>query len=722
MISSRFAIVSLALVVLLRIDSANCADAPSTNEPTVLPTVTVFATNESSSLTSPSISEATNLERQVPGGLTIVDAGVLERNRGSSIADLLVGIPGVNVQSQNGMEATKISIRGSGIIGDDEPLGLQVLLDGFTFNQGDGEVILEDFDLGSIQYAEVYRGANAFKYGAITLGGAINLTSKTGYDADPFSIRVEGGSFGFAQVQASTGGVDAPADYFAAVTGRVREGYREHSYENTEDLFANFGYRFTTNLENRFYVSLTRTDRLIPGSLTKDQLESDPEQAVPENVAQDANKEWSYLRLADKVSFKTEAEEADAGAYWWHRDLLERGLFDSNNSDGIQGYYSDNAGFLLNSVTHFQLFGLPNNLTIGMNPTVEDENDGDFQNIGGQKGAQTGRDSELSINAPLYAEDQQYVTERLSILAGIQAIYVQRHFSDFFTETDDEDQSANLTYRTVNPKVGAIWELDDKSQIYANFSRSWQPPSFDDMVNFDDNDPPPPFGGGSLVFTPLQAQHAWTVEAGTRGEEGRFGWELSLYHSWVQNELLELNNASGVDIGTVNVAHSYHQGIEAGLEIELLDSIFTKKTDDRPGDKLSLDQTYTLNDFHFAGDPVYGNNRIAGVPIHMYVAELKYESPCGFYAGPNLQWNMSAYPIDHANTLYADAYALLGFKAGYESKRGFTIFFEARNLTDQHYAAAVEPIPDARTVGGPAQVFDPGDGRSFYGGVSWALR
>jgi iron complex outermembrane receptor protein len=105
----------------------------------------------------------------------------------------------------------------------------------------------------------------------------------------------------------------------------------------------------------------------------------------------------------------------------------------------------------------------------------------------------------------------------------------------------------------------------------------------------------------------------------------------------------------------------------------------------------------------------------------MYVAELKYESPCGFYAGPNLQWNMSAYPIDHANTLYADAYALLGFKAGYESKRGFTIFFEARNLTDQHYAAAVEPIPDARTVGGPAQVFDPGDGRSFYGGVSWAL-
>jgi len=68
------------------------------------------------------------------------------------------------------MELTKVSIRGSGILSEDEPLGVIFLLDGFPFNQGDGEVILEDFSLDSIRYAEVFRGANAFKYGAITLG------------------------------------------------------------------------------------------------------------------------------------------------------------------------------------------------------------------------------------------------------------------------------------------------------------------------------------------------------------------------------------------------------------------------------------------------------------------------------------------------------------------------------------------------------------------------
>ena len=38
------------------------------------------------------------------------------------------------------------------------------MLDGLTLNQGDGEVILEDFDLATVKSAEVFRGANAFKY------------------------------------------------------------------------------------------------------------------------------------------------------------------------------------------------------------------------------------------------------------------------------------------------------------------------------------------------------------------------------------------------------------------------------------------------------------------------------------------------------------------------------------------------------------------------------
>jgi len=155
----------------------------------------------------------------------------MERSRGASFQDLLAGVPGLTLQSETGFEITKYSSRGSGILSGDEPIGVIFLLDGFPFNQGDGEINPEDFSMGSIKYAEVFRGANAFKYGAITLGGAVNLASKTGYDADPFEMRLEGGSFGFGRAEVSSGGVEGPVDYFVSITGRIRDGYRGHSYE-----------------------------------------------------------------------------------------------------------------------------------------------------------------------------------------------------------------------------------------------------------------------------------------------------------------------------------------------------------------------------------------------------------------------------------------------------------------------------------------------------------
>jgi iron complex outermembrane receptor protein len=193
---------------------------------------------------------------------------------------------------------------------------------------------------------------------------------------------------------------------------------------------------------------------------------------------------------------------------------------------------------------------------------------------------------------------------------------------------------------------------------------------------------------------------------------------LALYHSWIHDELQDLYDANGVDRGDVNVAKSYHQGIEAGLGVELWNS---KNVKDETGQRVTLNQTYTLNDFHFDNDPVYGNNRLAAIPIHVYEADLMYEAPCGFYAGPNLQCNLSRYPVDQANTLYAGAYALLGFKMGYATvwgKSKVSIFVEAKNLTGENYAASVDPIGDGDAN---SQVFHPGDGRSFYGGVtcSW---
>jgi iron complex outermembrane recepter protein len=167
------------------------------------------------------------------------------------------------------------------------------LLDGLNFNQGDGESILEDFDVAALSQAEVFRGADAFKYGALTLGGAINLVPFTGYTAAPFQVRLGGGSYGFFRGDMTGGAVQGPFDEYGAIGFRAREGFRKHSRENTEILFADVGYKFSDHVENRFYLILDRTNRNLPGGLTKSEMENDPTQANSLAVAQDWNKSGS---------------------------------------------------------------------------------------------------------------------------------------------------------------------------------------------------------------------------------------------------------------------------------------------------------------------------------------------------------------------------------------------------------------------------------------------
>jgi iron complex outermembrane receptor protein len=689
------------------------ADAPTTNTPTVLPPVTVIGHAEHSSLTSPSASQAAEQKTQVPGGFTLKGNDDMYHGRASNFEDLLQGTPGLFLQSENEMEVSKISMRGSGIDSADEPLGVEFLLDGISFQQGDGEVILEDFDVDTIKYAEVYRGANAFQYGALTLGGAINLVPYTGYDSAPFQARLEAGSYGFLHGQVSAGGEDGPFDYYTSLMSRYRDGFREHSRENTELSFSDFGYKLSDNLENRVYFTVDHTDRELPNGLTQQQLNDDPQAADPNAVAQDYDKEWVYFRLADKLSYAKDGHQLDAGVYWWHRDLEEKGFFSPTDlQQGIQKYHSDNVGINLDSITRGDLFGQRNILIIGLVAAMERESDHNSANLAGASGPTIARDVELSVNVPVYAQNQHYLTEDLSVVTGFQAVYALRNFTDLFNDTLSGNQSRKQNFYGVNPKVGTIYEFNDKDQAFLNFSGSWQPPSFDNMVNFG-NGP-----GVSLVYTPLQPQNAWTVELGTRGEQGRFDWDLSLYRSWVHNELLDLYDSMGNDRGDVNIRSACHQGIEAGFGIELLNSVFVKKKGKKPGDRLKLDQTYTLNDFHFLDDAVHHDNRIGGIPIYLYEAELKYEMPCGFYAGPNVQCNLAPYPVDQQNTLDANSYALLGFKIGLARAKGFSIFFEADNLTDKRYASSVDPIPNGMNPPDP-QVFHPGDGLSFYGGFSY---
>ncbi len=687
----------------------------------------VVVTAEPPSVLSPDVEEAKARLQTVPGAVDVYGDDDYYRGRHDYLEDFLRYQPGLVISSSQGAEDTHVSSRGSGQNNDDI-IGLAILIDGIPINQNDGEAFLQDIDLQSVKYAEVYRGADALRYGSVTLGGAINLVSLTGREAAPATIGVAFGSFGYYQQTLSSGLSRGPWDLFAAVSNHVQDGYQEHSQENDQKVTFNLGYRLSDTVENRFYFFYGHLDQNNPASLDKDDLYANPRQTDPEAIQEDWNTRWDYYRLMDRFAIRGRDWTFQASLEWNHRQQEQRDEYEDDFRLGTVRFYSDDyaADFLYESTA--AIFGRKNRFTAGALPAFEPESDSFYANPDGKTGALLFADRTYYLNLPLFAEDQFYLTKRFSLLAGFQAVYVDRVFRDGYRSATLGDQSHDDHFRAFNPKGGIAYQWNDKSLVYLNLSRSFQPVSFDESIGVQEGE------DGGEVFHNLQAQHAITLELGTRGEAGPFTWDLTLYRSWVHHELLSLNNAQGVPLGTVNADDTIHQGIEAGLEIELAHGLLArgvhpdrskegksvKASGAKPGtDRLVLEQTYNLSDFRFDGDTVYGSKRIAGNPVQAYKAEIRYEHPSGFYAGPNVEWNIVRYPVDEANTLFADPYALLGFRAGYKTQKGFQVYFEAKNLLDKTYAAYVEPIADAR-IGDDNDSFSPGPGRAFYGGVSWS--
>ncbi len=720
----------LALLNVVTFPSLSESAEPSNN---TLPEVVVTATEApvtpatpppDASIAAPSAATAQEQLKSNPGTASVVTRASFDQGRGSYLEDFVRYQPGLLIQSSQGSEDTKVSSRGSGIQEDDDILGMAILLDGIPVNQADGQAFLQDLDLQSIKYTEVYRGADALRYGSITLGGAINLVSMTGHDTSPLTLRSTFGSYGLAEQQASSGWTHGQWDAYVSVLNHTLDGFQAWSQENFQKVTFSLGYKFNDNAENRLYFFWGRLDQHTPSGLTKDELYSNPRQTDPEAIQERWGVKWSFYRVMDRFVLKGDDWQLSLALSWNHRSQTQRQEFEEDFRLGAERFYSDDYDADLAFESKADLFGQKNRFSIGVVPMFEPESDSFYANPKGEIGPLLYGDRTYSLNLPFYAENQHYFTKQISLLTGFQVAYVNRIYKDRFKSPTLGDQSHDTHYLGFNPKVGLAYEWNDKCLAFLNFSRSFQPPSIEQSIGIEEGE------DGGQVFNPLHAQKAWTIELGTRGESGPISWDLALYRSWVRDELLELNNAQGQPLGTVNVEKSIHQGLEVGLEAELAHSIFVKDIansalsdgksikEEKKTDKLVLEQTYNLSDFRFANDTVYANNRIAGNPEHFYKAELRYEHPTGFYLGVNVEWNITKYPVDEANTLFADPYALLGIRAGYKTKKGLQLYFEARNLTDKTYAAVVEPIADAR-ISDDVASFHPGVGRAFYGGVSW---
>jgi iron complex outermembrane receptor protein len=134
-----------------------------------------------------------NLER-TPGAVEVIPDAVYKNGQAQTVKDIVDYTPGVWAQPKWG-DDTRLSIRGSGLSRNFHLRSTQLSMDGIPINTSDGYGDFQEIDPTAYRYVEVYKGANALRYGANALGGAINFVSPTGRDASAFEARFDAGSF-----------------------------------------------------------------------------------------------------------------------------------------------------------------------------------------------------------------------------------------------------------------------------------------------------------------------------------------------------------------------------------------------------------------------------------------------------------------------------------------------------------------------------------------------
>ncbi|MBL27783.1 MAG: TonB-dependent receptor [Rhodospirillaceae bacterium] len=682
--------------------------------------------------------------RALPGGTALITRADMTGRADVTVADTLSTVPGVVVQSFfGGPDQPRIQIRGSGLQQDPVERGLLILQDGLPLNRADGSYVVGLADLRQAQSIEIYRGHVAGRLGGNVLGGALNLASPTGTTTPGVLAEVQGGSFGQQTVNAEAGGGSGGFDVYAQLRHSERDGFRGFNTGQRTNAALNAGVRLREDVQTRLFLGYTDLEFDVPGPLTRAALDQDPRQIFagptvtlpgptltnpgPDVVRDRPRRETRNWRAGARTTASFGEHRFDIVAGYTESDdrfifPIAASIRDTDGADftGVLRYAygaAIDAGLPLLEVTAKYVSG-----------SADRKN---FQNIAGRQGALFG-DSDLEattlslyagmniplgdgfVLSPAIAFSRAARDNRDRFGTGPRPVAGFNPVTGAFTTAFalGQDTSYARSYDGWSPSLGLTYELAPRSTVFAAVSRSFEPPTHDDLLATINGSPF--FSPGAPVgivpqfafATPdLEAQTATTIEAGWRGGHGRVSWDAVTYLSFLENELLSLRDVSGTQLASVNADETVHFGIELGLTGTITD-------------RLSGRLAYTFQEFRFVDDAVHGDNRLAGAPRHTINTALRYALTPDWFAEAELNWRPGETPVDNANTVFNDSWATLDLRSGFALGDWVSLFGEVRNVFDTVYASSTLITDTAR----PDQaVFIPGEGRGFVFGLKVEL-
>ena len=719
---------ALSMVLASAFGLAGAAENPATA--LEAPTVEVIGTTPIQGIGVP--------VSQVPANVQSVTGADIQKQKTLDLSEYLdsnLGSVTLN-QGQNNPFQPDVNFRGltaSPLLGT--PQGLSVFFDGVRVNEPFGDVV--NWDLipqNAISTVTLIPGSNPV-FGLNTLGAALSVNTKSGFQYPGASVTLSGGSWGRKAAEFEYGAHGDKADIFLAGNFVDEVGWREHSPSRIETVFGKVGWqREDTDVD----VSLMLADNTLQGTqaLPIGWLDT-PTQAY---TWPDSN-ENKVAFINARASHFLSAERLLAGNVYYRR--YTNNNFSSNVNDDCKTAagncnpgilagganpqaFNDNSSIVTNGYgTSLQLTLLgdlgarKNNLTVGASADLgkthftQNEETADFTSDRGTVGSgvttlQTDVDTTNAYYG-LYFTDLVSFSERWHLTLAGRYNWANVTIKD---NTGLEPQlNGDNTFKRFNPAAGLNFTPSAALTGYVAYSEGMRAPT---PVELTCANPAAPcrLPNNFLADPPLEPVVAKTVEVGARGRwTDNFGWSAAAYRTDLDNDILFISSGGAVNAGYFqNAGKTRRQGLELGIQGRVqklnlavnygyIDAIF--------------DSPLTLNSPNNSSKDANGDiqvspgDKIPGIPTQSVKVRVGYDFTEAVSAGVNVMAFSSQYARGDENNQDVNGkvpgYVLVNLDAQYQPTRQFLFFGRINNVFNTDY----------ETLGVLGQNFFNGPGRTF---------
>lgn len=697
------------------------------------------------------LSSNVSIDKNIIGSAQYVSVNDITRAQATSLADHMKNqLISVNINDvQNNPFQPDVQYRGftaSPLLG--LPQGISVYLNGVRFNEPFGDTVNWDLiPLAALDSVALYSGSNP-AFGQNTLGGALSLKTKNGFNYTSSEADVRFGSFGQQQYTLQSGGNQGNWGYYFIVNSYKEDGWRDFSQSKLKQVLASLSYQDDVNsielliaandnkmtgngaapeellaIEGReaVYTHPDRTENnykiisIASDSIINSNLSLQANAYYRQNKINSLNGDDSDYEECDFGAGETLCEEDEDDDSLTMVDFVgfEQGTLFSDitsiEADDVDGTLNDGAtdntsyGFAsqLVHLTNFDnfeqeiIFGLGiDKADISFNSNTQfgilhNDSAADDRSV-----SPTGFfDSESQVRLEVTTEQQYvYASYSMAFEHGLTLNIAGRYNNSHIIMNDLIDDGkgsldGNHKFNRFNPAVGLDYQINEKFTAKLSYSESSRVPSPAELSCADEEDPCK-LPNGFVADPPLEQVVAKTVEASLQYNTDSVSALATIFSTKTVDDIIFQQAGSTSSEGYfINIDKVQRQGIELSYSVAFNDVTIGTNYN-------YLKATFESPFVSFSPVNPLGADRqvnpgdvIPGQPQHQFKLHADWQINESINIGSEFLYaSDSYYRGDEANeNKKIPSYAVVNLYSNYQVNEQLTFSAKVDNVFDRQY-------------------------------------